>query len=65
LALRTPSVVYYDDLDADSLNGGVALYASAFGRLWSICAEARRMGVDSHRVAAVWIQGASALVDHS
>jgi proteasome lid subunit RPN8/RPN11 len=35
------SVVYYDDLDPDSLNGGVALYAPAFGRLWSICADQR------------------------
>jgi proteasome lid subunit RPN8/RPN11 len=35
------SVVYYDDLDPDALNGGVALYAPAFGRLWSICAERR------------------------
>ncbi len=32
------SVVYYDDLDPDSLDGGVSLYAPAFGRLWSLCA---------------------------
>jgi hypothetical protein len=35
------SVVYYDDLDPDALDGGVSLYAPAFGRLWSICAAHR------------------------
>ena len=32
------SLVYYDDLDPDALDGGVSLYAPAFGRLWSLCA---------------------------
>lgn len=32
------SLAYYDDLDPDALDGGVSLYAPAFGRLWSLCA---------------------------
>ena len=35
---RVTSIVYYDDLDPSALDGGVALFAPAFGRLWSICA---------------------------
>jgi hypothetical protein len=35
------SIVYYDDLDPGALDGGVALFAPAFGRLWSICAADR------------------------
>lgn len=32
------TIIYYDDLDPDALDGGVSLYAEAFGRLWSHCA---------------------------
>ena len=43
------SVVYYDDLDPDALDGGVSLYAPAFGRLWSLCAaQGMRVVGDVH-----------------
>ena len=43
------SVVYYDDLDPDSLDGGVSLQAGAFSRLWSHCArEQQRVVGDVH-----------------
>jgi proteasome lid subunit RPN8/RPN11 len=33
------SVVYYDDLDADCLTGGISFDGAAYGRLWDICGE--------------------------
>lgn len=42
-------VVYFDDLDPKSLNGGVSLNAAAFGKLWRLCsAEGLRVIADVH-----------------
>jgi hypothetical protein len=32
-------IVYYDDLDPRSLNGGVLLRSSAYGTLWRLCSN--------------------------
>ena len=43
------SVIYFDDLDPNSLNGGVAFDAVAFSRLWTRCSrEALRVIGDVH-----------------
>lgn len=43
------SVIYFDDLDPDSLNGGVAFEAVAFSRLWTRCSrEGLRVIGDVH-----------------
>jgi proteasome lid subunit RPN8/RPN11 len=56
-ARRVTSIVYYDDLDPDALDGGVSLYAPAFGRLWSLCAEnGQRVIGDIHTHPGTFIQ---------
>jgi proteasome lid subunit RPN8/RPN11 len=34
---RVAMSVFFDDLDADALNGAVSIRGEAFGRLWQIC----------------------------
>lgn len=42
-------VAYYDDLDADSLQGGITLRADAFAQLWDLCAaDDSRVAGDIH-----------------
>ena len=57
---RRPAVrriVYYDDLDPASLNGGVVLRSPAYGKLWSLCrAEGMRVIADLHTHGGTLIQ---------
>jgi proteasome lid subunit RPN8/RPN11 len=41
---RVAMVIFFDDLDADALNGAVSIRGEAFGHLWEIC-EQRSMRV--------------------
>ena len=41
---RVARAVFFDDLDADALNGAVSIRGEAFARLWQIC-ERHRMRV--------------------
>ncbi len=46
---RVIDVVYFDDLDPNSLTGGVSMPADAFATLWSICRERQmRVVADVH-----------------
>lgn len=46
---RVRAVVYYDDLDADCLTGGVSFASAGFTALWQICAQRRlRVVADIH-----------------
>jgi proteasome lid subunit RPN8/RPN11 len=46
---RVASVVFFDDLDADALNGAVSIRGEAFARLWEICErEGTRVIADIH-----------------
>lgn len=43
------AVVYYDDLDANCLTGGISFDGAAYGRLWDLCAEKQlRVVADTH-----------------
>jgi proteasome lid subunit RPN8/RPN11 len=46
---RVRAVVYYDDLDAKCLTGGISFDGTAYGRLWDLCAEKQlRVVADTH-----------------
>jgi hypothetical protein len=36
---RVADWIFFDDLDADALNGAISIRGEAFGRLWAICAQ--------------------------
>jgi proteasome lid subunit RPN8/RPN11 len=36
---RVRRIVYYDELEADCLTGGISMTATAYERLWAVCAE--------------------------
>jgi proteasome lid subunit RPN8/RPN11 len=36
---RIKRAVFFDDLDADALNGAVSIRGEAFGRLWQMCEQ--------------------------
>jgi proteasome lid subunit RPN8/RPN11 len=36
---KVASIVYFDDLDPQALNGAVSIRGEAFGRLWEICEQ--------------------------
>jgi proteasome lid subunit RPN8/RPN11 len=36
---RVARVVYFDDLDPDSLNGAISIRGAAFARLWELCTQ--------------------------
>jgi len=53
-------IVYYDDLDPASLNGGVSISAGAFGRLWRLCsAEGLRVIADVHTHPGTYVEQSS------
>ena len=57
-ALR--QIVYYDDLDAECLRGGIRLEGRAFDALWKICNEHELTVVaDIHTHPTNWIQQSS------
>ena len=50
-------VVYYDDLDAHSLTGGISMSGFAFSRLWDICdVEGLRVLGDVHTHPGPWVE---------
>lgn len=49
-------VVYFDDLDADCLTGGISLAGTAFPRLWDLCDEHEvRVAGDVHTHPGDWV----------
>ncbi len=36
---RVRRIIYYDELEADCLTGGITMTATAYERLWALCAE--------------------------
>lgn len=49
-------VVYFDDLDATCLTGGIALDGLAYSRLWDICDETQRRVIgDVHTHPRSWV----------
>ncbi|WP_269304726.1 hypothetical protein [Aeromicrobium sp. HA] len=50
-------VVYYDDLDARCLTGGISFSTTGFTELWRICEEqALRVVADVHTHPSTWVQ---------
>jgi hypothetical protein len=50
------AVVYYDDLDAHCLTGGITLSGSAFDGLWRICKQQHlRVVADVHTHPSSWV----------
>lgn len=57
---RVDRVLYFDDLDPRSLNGGVSLDAAAFGRLWGLCkSEGVQVIADLHTHPGDFVQQSS------
>ncbi len=57
---RVTRIVYFDDLDPDALDGGVALHAPAFSALWDLCRrEALAVIGDVHTHPASWVDQSS------
>lgn len=49
-------IIYYDDLDAECLRGGIELSGSAFDTLWQICRDNRLTVIaDIHTHPSGWI----------
>ena len=54
---RVEQVVYYDDLDAHCLTGGISFSTTGFTALWRICEEqALRVVADVHTHPSTWVQ---------
>lgn len=54
---RVEQVVYYDDLDAQCLTGGISFSTCGFTALWRICEErALRVVADVHTHPSTWVQ---------
>ena len=54
---RVEQVVYYDDLDAHCLTGGIRFSTTGFTALWRICEErALRVVADVHTHPSTWVQ---------
>lgn len=54
---RVERVVYYDDLDAHCLTGGISFSTTGFTALWRICEErALRVVADVHTHPSTWVQ---------
>ena len=54
---RVEQVVYYDDLDAYCLTGGISFSTTGFTALWRICEErALRVVADVHTHPSTWVQ---------
>ena len=50
-------VVYFDDVDPESLTGAITIRSSAFDALWTICAtEKMRVVADVHTHPSTWVQ---------
>lgn len=50
------ATVYFDDLDAQALNGTIAIRGAAFGRLWDLCAvRGMRVVGDVHTHPSGWV----------
>jgi len=53
---RVRAVVYYDDLDADCLTGGIRFASAGFTALWQICTQRRlRVVADIHTHPGPWV----------
>lgn len=54
---RVELVVYYDDLDAHCLTGGISFSTTGFTALWRICEErSLRVVADVHTHPSTWVQ---------
>lgn len=55
-ARTVAQVVYFDDVDPESLTGGITMHSSGFEALWAICSEQNlRVIGDVHTHPSAWV----------